>query len=164
MVYQSQFISQFGFAQDPDPKYPITTIESLLSDTISGEWGTDCIDGCGTKVIRTTNFTNEGVLDLKDVVLRTIDEKKVNKKKLNRGDIILEKSGGTKDNPVGRLVYFDEEGIYLANNFTQVLRPSDGINGKYLFYALYYLYKTVSVSGFTPYLDNKSRVSSLLVL
>ena len=142
MIVQSQFILQFGFPQDGAEKYPSATIESLLQETISGEWGTDCSDDSGTKVIRTTNFTNEGVLDLTDVVVRTIDAKKVEKKQLKKGDIILEKSGGTKDNPVGRLVYFEEEGVFLANNFTQVLRPAEVINSRYLFAALYYLYQT----------------------
>ena len=141
-MVKSQFISQFGFPQDGAEKYPSATIESLLQETISGEWGSDCSDDSGTKVIRTTNFTNEGVLDLTDVVVRTIDAKKVEKKQLKKGDIILEKSGGTKDNPVGRLVYFEEEGVFLANNFTQVLRPAEDINSRYLFAALYYLYQT----------------------
>jgi len=140
--FKSQFISQFGFPQDGDVKHPISSIESLLEETISGEWGTDCVDDSGTRVIRTTNFTNDGVLNLDDVVLRSIDQKKVEKKHLHKGDIILEKSGGTKDNPVGRLVYFAEDGIYLANNFTQVLRPSNSVNSRYLFVALYYLYQT----------------------
>ena len=142
MVNQSQFISQFGFPQDGDVKHPTSSIESLLEETISGEWGTDCTNDSGTRVIRTTNFTNDGVLNLDDVVLRAIDQRKVEKKHLHKGDIILEKSGGTKDNPVGRLVYFAEDGIYLANNFTQVLRPSNSVNSRYLFAALYYLYQT----------------------
>ena len=142
MVVQSQFDSQFGFPQDGAEKYPSATLESLLQETITGEWGTDCSNDSGTKVIRTTNFTNEGVLDLTDVVVRTIDAKKVEKKQLKKGDIILEKSGGTKDNPVGRLVYFEEDGVFLANNFTQVLRPAGDINSRYLFAALYYLYQT----------------------
>ena len=139
---KSQFISQFGFPQDGDVKHPTSSIEALLEETISGEWGADCADASGTRVIRTTNFTNDGVLNLDDVVLRSIDQKKVEKKQLHKGDIILEKSGGTKDNPVGRLVYFAEDGIYLANNFTQVLRPSNSVNSRYLFAALYYLYQT----------------------
>ena len=140
--FKSQFVSQFGFPQDGADRYPSATIGSLLHETISGEWGTDCTDEAGTKVIRTTNFTNNGVLDLTDIVVRTIDPNKVEKKHLKKGDIILEKSGGTKDNPVGRLVYFEEDGIYLTNNFTQVLRPADGINSKYLFSTLFYLYQT----------------------
>ena len=71
MVHQSQFISQFGFPQDGEVKYQTSAIEDLLEGTISGEWGTDCADESGTRVIRTTNFTNEGVLNLDDVVFRT---------------------------------------------------------------------------------------------
>ncbi len=72
---------------------------------------------------------------------REIDSKKVSRKKLKKkGDTILERSGGTKDNPVGRVVFFDEDGDYLFNNFTQVLRPKENVNPVYLFYSLYNSY------------------------
>ncbi|MCR2043359.1 hypothetical protein NSA23_04420 [Anaerosalibacter massiliensis] len=45
-------------------------------------------------MIRTTNFTNVRKLNLDDVVFRSIDEKKIERKKLQYGDIIIEKSGG----------------------------------------------------------------------
>ena len=112
----------------------------MVSDTFPGEWGSEPISENAIKVIRTTNFTNEGYLDLTDVVTRDIEPKKVVRKKLKQGDTILERSGGTKDNPVGRVVFFDEIGDYLPNNFTQVLRPKESVNPVYLFYALYNSY------------------------
>lgn len=115
-------------------------LEDLVSDTFPGEWGSEPISENAIKVIRTTNFTNEGYLDLTDVVTRDIEPKKVVRKKLKQGDTILERSGGTKDNPVGRVVFFDEIGDYLPNNFTQVLRPKESVNPVYLFYALYNSY------------------------
>ena len=77
-----------------------------------------------------------------DVVTRDIDQAKVEKKKLKKGDIILERSGGTNENPVGRVVYFDEEGIFLFNNFTQLLRCKDDVNPIYIFYSLFNYYQT----------------------
>ena len=68
---------------------------------ITGEWGTECAENeAGTKVLRTTNFTSDGMIDYKNMVLRSISKSKVEKKRLSCGDIILEKSGGTEKTPV----------------------------------------------------------------
>ena len=132
-MVKSQFIEMFENVES------YCKLEDLVSDTFPGEWGSEPISENAIKVIRTTNFTNEGYLDLTDVVTRDIEPKKVVRKKLKQGDTILERSGGTKDNPVGRVVFFDEIGDYLPNNFTQVLRPKESVNPVYLFYALYNL-------------------------
>jgi type I restriction enzyme S subunit len=122
----------------------------LVNKPISGEWG----DGEGKiKVLRTTNFTNEGRLELKSVVERNIDENKVEKKKLLKGDIIIEKSGGSPSQPVGRVVYFEEEGLYLCNNFTSCLRPkAKKVFPKYLHYILFSAHK----GGITQAFQNKT--------
>lgn len=133
-MVKSQFIEMFENVES------YCKLEDLISDTFPGEWGSEPISENAIKVIRTTNFTNEGYLDLTDVVTRDIEPKKVVRKKLKQGDTILERSGGTKDNPVGRVVFFDEIGDYLPNNFTQVLRPKESVNPVYLFYALYNSY------------------------
>lgn len=132
--FKSQFIEMFENVES------YCKLEDLVSDTFSGEWGSEPTSENAIKVIRTTNFTNEGHLDLSDVVTRDIEPKKVARKKLKQGDTILERSGGTKDNPVGRVVFFDKIGDYLPNNFTQVLRPKESVNPVYLFYALYNSY------------------------
>lgn len=132
--FKSQFIEMFGTVES------YCKLEDLVSDTFPGEWGSEPTSENAIKVIRTTNFTNEGHLDLADVVTRDIEPKKVARKKLKQGDTILERSGGTKDNPVGRVVFFDEIGDYLLNNFTQALRPKESVNPVYLFYALYNSY------------------------
>ena len=133
-MVKSQFIEMFENVES------YCKLEDLVSDTFPGEWGSEPISENAIKVIRTTNFTNEGYLDLTDVVTRDIEPKKVVRKKLKQGDPILERSGGPKDNPVGRVVFFDEIGDYLPNNFTQVLRPKESVNPVYLFYALYNSY------------------------
>ena len=135
-MVKSRFIEQFGSNEKTLP------LSEWIGTTFPGEWGTDDIDGTGVKVIRTTNFTNTGKLDLTNVVTRDIETGKVQKKQLKPGDIILERSGGTADNPVGRVVYFEAEGIYLFNNFTQLLRCKDGVNSLYVFYSLFNYYQT----------------------
>ena len=133
--FKSQFIEMFG-----NHNYMSVPLAELIDKSFPGEWGTEDENGNGTKVIRTTNITNSDKLDLSDVVTRNIVAAKLQKKQLCRGDILLERSGGTKDNPVGRVAYFDEDGVFVTNNFTQTLRCNNNIESRYLFYFLYYFY------------------------
>ena len=121
-------------------KYQTKPLSDFIESSFPGEWGTDDANNTGTKVIRTTNFTNEGRIDYTNVVTRQIDANKIKKKKLQHGDIILERSGGTNENPVGRVVLFNEDGTYIFNNFTQLLRPIEDVNNIYLFYSLFNYY------------------------
>ena len=47
----------------------------ITGKVLSGEWGTDDESGNGIPVLRTTNFTNEGIVDYSNVVTRTIQKK-----------------------------------------------------------------------------------------
>ena len=133
-MVKSQFIEMFC-SRDTTP------VGNYIEDSYPGEWGTEDKDGDGVKVIRTTNFTNTGKLDLADVVTRSIIEKKIERKTIHKYDTILERSGGTTDNPVGRVVLFEEDDVYLCNNFTQVLRFKN-IDPRFAFYSLFYFYQT----------------------
>ena len=115
----------------------------ITGKPITGEWGKEDERGTGIPVLRTTNFTNNGVINYNDVVTRIINKKNLSTKYLQNGDIIIEKSGGSEKQPVGRVVYFDsEENTYLFNNFTGVLRiiNKKEWNSKYLFYVLFWNY------------------------
>lgn len=127
----------------------------ITGKAISGEWGNDCEDGNGIPVLRTTNFTDTGVINFANVVLRDIPTKDLSKKFLRPGDIIIEKSGGSDTKPVGRVVYFNsEENKYLINNFTGLLRVVDQTKWypRYVFYALFANY---SFGGTRQY-ENKT--------
>ena len=127
----------------------------ITGKALSGEWGTDDENGNGIPVLRTTNFTNEGVVNYDDVVTRTIKKKNIAEKYLRYGDIIIEKSGGSDKQPVGRVIFFEgTDNIYLFNNFTGVLRVKDQTKWfpKYVFYALFSNY----CKGGTRQYENKT--------
>ena len=127
----------------------------ITGKALAGEWGTDDETGEGIPVLRTTNFTNEGVVDYCDVVTRTITKKNIDEKFLREGDIIIEKSGGSDKYPVGRVIYFDgPSNTYLFNNFTGLLRVQDQDKWfpKYVFYSLYGNYRR---GGTRPF-ENKT--------
>lgn len=127
----------FGDTVSEEQKYNSVSLEKIFDKPQAGEWGKDDPDGMGTPVLRTTNFTDEGYIDYSDVATRIIDSKKIEKKSISSGDILIEKSGGSSDKPVGRVVFFDgEDGRYLNNNFTACLH----LNGTYKVSNLYVFY------------------------
>ena len=63
-------------------------LAEVVGKAISGEWGQDDKAGTGIPVLRTTNFTNEGVINFSEVVTRTITKKDLSQKYLKPGDII----------------------------------------------------------------------------
>ncbi len=135
----------------------MTKLKDVFSLQITGEWGVEYTENeTNTKVLRTTNFTPDGIINYSDVVLRCIHKDKVEKKKLRYEDIILEKSGGTEKTPVGRVVFCDEsieKDTYLCNNFTQAMRVNREIAvPKYVFYFMWNLHN----SGKTELLQNKT--------
>lgn len=115
----------------------------VLEDIINGDWGDEPTGNGDIAVIRTTNFTNTGVINYDNIVYRQIKNTIVTKKQLIYGDIIIEKSGGSDNFPVGRVVYYDKiDNIYLCNNFTSILRVNkDLVVSKYLLYLMLNLYK-----------------------
>lgn len=121
-------------------------LKDIVEKPITGEWGTE---GNLVNVLRTTNFTNEGYIDYTKVVKRDIEQKKIDSKRLLKGDLIIEKSGGSPTQPVGRVVYFDSDEIFLCNNFTAILRPKkDKVFPKYLHYLLFVGHQFGKTSAF----------------
>lgn len=133
----------------------MTKLKDITGKALSGEWGTDDETGVGIPVLRTTNFTNEGIVNYENVVTRIITKKDISEKYLQSGDIIIEKSGGSDKQPVGRVIYFDgPENTYLFNNFTGLLRVHDKNEWfpRYVFYSLFANYK----KGGTRPFENKT--------
>ena len=72
-------------------------------DLESGVWGKE--DESGYPVLRSTNFTESGYIDFEEVTYRDIPDRKIDDKKLKKGDVLLEISGGGPKQPVGRVVF-----------------------------------------------------------
>jgi type I restriction enzyme S subunit len=102
-------------------------------------------------VIRNTNFTADGVLDLANVAELDVEAKQLASRTLQRGDIIVERSGGGPKQAVGRVCYFDAVGEhpYSFSNFTSVIRVVDQqrLLPRYVHYFLLHLYKDGYTEG-----------------
>ena len=147
-------MEQFGPAAATEKGWSQFPVSKVICKPISGEWGKDDPSGTGIKVLRTTNFTDAGYIDYTDVVTRCIEQKKIEAKAMQNGDILIEKSGGSDTKPVGRVVFYqDASENYLFNNFTALLRPIDSsINSRFLFMFLFVSYW----NGATKLYENKT--------
>jgi type I restriction enzyme S subunit len=95
-------------------------------------------------VIRNANFTKDFTLDYSKIEYINVELKSFAKRNLEDGDIIVEKSGGSDNFPVGRsILYLGENNVYSFSNFTMSLRITDKqkILPKYLFYVLQHRYR-----------------------
>ena len=111
-------------------------------------------------VIRNTNFSKDCRLKMDDVAMIEVEERQFASRKLQVGDIIIEKSGGSDKQPVGRPVLFNiSEGDYSFSNFTGTLRINDTskVLPAYLQKYLYHFYlmgKTAEMQSKTTGLRN----------
>lgn len=116
-------------------------------ETLNGLWTGKKTPFVSVTVIRNTNFKVGGKLDLSDVAVLDVEVNQYEKRKLQYGDIIIEKSGGSSTQAVGRVIFFDKtEGEYSYSNFTSRIRLiSKDFSPKYLHIFLNYFYE----SGYT---------------
>lgn len=133
------FIESFSKASEK-----IVPLEKLPIITINGLWKSDEPDSVPVKVMRSTEFSDFGEIDLSKLEPLPVSRKKYEKSKLLPGDIIVERSGGSPTQPVGRVSYFDIPiGDYSFSNFTSSIRVEDKnvLSSKYLFYFLETFYE-----------------------
>ena len=105
-------------------------LSDVVEHTIGGVWGAESgTDEVEVTVVRSTEFTKRGYLNFETGVSRSIKLSQLKSRELKVGDILLEKSGGGPDQPVGRVVYVTGEipSKFVCSNFVQLVRPNSKI-------------------------------------
>lgn len=104
-----------------------------LSRTIGGDWGVDVADdqhGVSVRIIRGTDMPKLKGGVSKNVPSRFVQASKFSSRKLQPEDIVLEVSGGSKDQPTGRGLRVTNEilrvlgGSAVPASFCRLLRPT----------------------------------------
>ncbi len=124
--------------------YPTLKLEEFIIQSISGDWGKDITEDSSPEyqkclVIRATEFDNFYNLNLNNsrIKFRLIQTEKLRKIDIQTNDLLIEKSGGSPDQPVGRIAIISEELLKSHNlcysNFIHKIRVSSLINPEYLF-------------------------------
>lgn len=123
--------------------WQVIPLRKLISKHYAGDWG----DERGphmVKVLRSTNLTNDGNLDLSDIAERSLKPENARTLVPKMGDILLERSGGGPDQPVGRVGFIDASMPgHAFSNFLHLLRPDpDYIHPRLLGWILWRINRT----------------------
>lgn len=125
------------------PDWQSKPLRTLLEKQFSGDWGAEEGEQA-VSVLRSTNFTSSGAIDFSDVATRFFTPDKAGNFGLQLGDLLVERSGGGPDQPVGRIGFVSEDlPDTTVSNFVQVLRPdSTKVDPEFLGWVLYELQRT----------------------
>lgn len=131
-------------------KYNHKKLKDLIIHTVIGNWGLEEKDIEENKkdkfkkclIIRSTEFGEYDLnIDSKRKQYRFIEKEKLHKLNICSGDILIEKSGGSENQPVGRVVFLTDEFTKNKNicfsNFIQKITLNNELNKKFVFYCLH---------------------------
>ena len=118
-------------------------LKKLITEHFAGDWGADEGEQA-VAVMRSTNFTNDGQLDFSDIARRYFPKAQADQFGLRKGDLLVERSGGGPEQPVGRIGFIERDMPgSTVSNFVQVLRPDpEKVDAKYLGWILFELQRT----------------------
>ena len=126
------------------PKGWINVTIKDVCENINGLWKGKKEPFVNVGVIRNANFTKDFKLDYSNIEYIDVEERAFAQRHLLNGDLIVEKSGGSDNNPVGRAVLYEGgSGVFSYSNFTMVLRIKykELVLSKFLYYYILAKYK-----------------------
>ncbi|QTX20584.1 restriction endonuclease subunit S [Comamonas aquatica] len=122
---------------------------ALLAHSIGGDWGSEQPEEKNT--VRVAIIRGTDIPDLQNgrdnrVPIRYTSEKKLSTRQLQDGDIVIEVSGGSKDQPTGRALYVTDDLLKRFDcpvepaSFCRLFRPVDRATGVLLGQHLRFIY------------------------
>ncbi len=119
-------------------------LKNIVLNDIGGLWGDEPADDENDIIVlRVADFdrTNSRIIDNPEFTYRNIRASQLEGRLIKQGDILLEKSGGGEQQPVGKAVLFDKDFRAVTSNFINKIETIPSVNNHfalYLFDALYY--------------------------
>ena len=110
-----------------------TRLKYLFSPARNGLWGSDPTgDTDDVTCVRVADFQRRSYRANPDApTIRSIPATAVKDHILQPGDVLLEKSGGGEQSPVGFAVTFDGKARSICSNFVAALRATEGVNSRF---------------------------------
>jgi type I restriction enzyme S subunit len=123
-----------------------TRLKNLFTSVRNGVWGDDPDKDTDVFCARGTDFDRSGdrISDAK-MPRRKVPEVVLRQHQLRRGDLVLEKSGGSEDQPVGSTALFDLRVRAVCSNFNARLQVDPAVDSRFVCYLMNSLYR----QGFT---------------
>lgn len=87
-------------------EWGITQLQEIVDEVVSGDWGAaeQASHLRGVRALRGTDFARAAVGSLEKAPIRFLTERSIEKRQVQPGDALVELSGGSKDQPTGRLL------------------------------------------------------------
>lgn len=138
--------------------FSVVKMKDVIDDYIGGGWGNDDSDksfSIGAYVIRGTDFLKIKKGDISSCPFRYHKASNYSSRRLKKDDIIIEVSGGTAEQPVGRTIIITEDiinrfgGKVICASFCKMLRlKHSAISPMYFIYWMNYLYQSRIIDRF----------------
>ncbi len=125
-------------------EWEILTLKRVFSNRDGGAWGEEPQNNENDRIcIRIADFDYPKMTIKHDIdyTVRNYTSDVINKLTLQRNDILIEKSGGGEQTPVGRTIIFNESFNALYANFMDRLRVRQNILPKFIQYLLVSFYQ-----------------------
>jgi type I restriction enzyme S subunit len=111
-------------------------IKMSVQSARNGIWGQDPQDDeSPVWCVRVADFDrNSQTVDASVRTMRSVTPDELMPRRLNRGDLLLEKSGGGENNPVGFVVRFDHDEVAVCSNFVAKVQLGPGMDSRFWTY------------------------------
>jgi type I restriction enzyme S subunit len=115
--------------------WEVKPLRATVTSCQNGVWG-DEPDGLhDIACVRVADFNRvDFTVDMSNPTLRSVDPRIVVDRRLSKGDLLLEKSGGGEKQPVGAVVLFDHELKAVCSNFIARMAVAKGYDPRFLTY------------------------------
>jgi type I restriction enzyme S subunit len=138
--------------------WPTSPLVDLIEDMIGGLWGSPPEsakpDEADVLVVRGADFRSWTLRGALDAAPRRIPIRSLERRQLAKGDLVLEVSGGSPAQPVGRTVVIDAKAVsesprpLVCSNFCRKLRLKSGVNPYFVKQQLDCLYQSGHTNRF----------------
>jgi type I restriction enzyme S subunit len=127
--------------------WEVRRLRASIADCVNGLWGSDPDGENDLTCVRVADFDRKNLrVNLNRKTTRAIPMSARGRRLLQRGDLLLEKSGGGERQPVGAVVLYDCDEPAVCSNFVARMPVAAGYHSGFLNYvhsALYALRMTV---------------------
>jgi len=118
-------------------------LKYAVDGCVNGVWGEESNGVDDLVVVRVADFDRERArVVLGDApTVRAIPENALGRRVLERGDLLIEKSGGGEQQPVGNVVLFDDDRRAVCSNFVARMPVSPSCDSRYVAYVFRAMYE-----------------------
>ena len=111
----------------------VDRLKASIQTCRNGIWGEEALgDESDIPCVRVADFDRRRLrVELSEPTIRNVTEKERVGRVLRKGDLLLEKSGGGENQPVGCVVLFDDARPAVCSNFVARMVAANGQNSSY---------------------------------